>query len=158
MIDSTHIFDANTNVAWVSGTTKTALTETLLVAANQQLYTDGGEATLLMIKPGDATKIAGFVNTAADRTRYVDNDAKKLVNVIEVYVSPFGTQKVVLNRFISVSTALLFDPSYWKKATLRPWHRIDLAKTGDSDKAELLGEYSLIHTNFKASMLLMNLS
>jgi hypothetical protein len=40
---------------------------------------------------------------------------------------------------------------YWALATLRPIQKIDLAKTGDSDKKELLVEYTLVARNTDAS-------
>lgn len=72
---------------------------------------------------------------------------------------PFGEQKVVLNRLMKVAgddtaaDTLIFDPANWKKVTLRPWTRETLAKTGDNVKMMIVGEFSLKHTNYKASAL-----
>jgi hypothetical protein len=71
--------------------------------------------------------------------------------VVDIYVSPFGTQKVVLNRFQKADSALLFSPDSWKKVTLRPWTRTLLAKTGDADRHFIVGEFGLKHVNYKAS-------
>jgi hypothetical protein len=43
----------------------------------------------------------------------------------------------------------------WSKPTLRPWERKNLAKTGDSTKAMLLGEFSLKHKNSLGSALIV---
>jgi hypothetical protein len=149
-IDATHVFPA--------ATTGTALlTENLVLSANQQLYIDGGEATVLMIKPSDSLIVAGF-SAAAGRQRYINNGDKKIVNVVDVYVSPFGEQKVVINRWQATTNALLFDPSFWKKITFRNWFRETLAKTGDATNIMLVGEFGLKHRNYKASALLSALA
>lgn len=129
--------------------TPAALTEAMVLATNQKLYEAGGEASYLMIKPADSLIVAGFA-AAAGRTRDFQ-DGTKLVNVVDIYVSPFGTQKVVLNRFMKADAALLFDPSNWKKAVLRPFSRTLLAKTGDADRHFIVGEFGLKHVNYKAS-------
>lgn len=129
--------------------TAAALTEAMVLATNQKLYEAGGEASYLMIKPADSLIVAGFA-AASGRTRDFDTGTK-VVNVVDIYVSPFGTQKVVLNRFMKADAALLFDPANWKKATLRPFSRTLLAKTGDADRHFIVGEFGLKHTNYKAS-------
>lgn len=138
--------------------TPVALSENDVLTANQNLYANGGEATMMMIKPADSLIIAGFT-AAAGRYRTFDGSADKtLVNVVNLYVSPFGEQKVVLNRFMHASTALLFDPANWKLAVLRPWMRIPLAITGDSHKEEIVGEFSLKHINQKATGAIIGLT
>ena len=73
------------------------------------------------------------------------------MNVVDLYVSPFGEQKVILNRFLKATEALLFDPAMWSLVTLRPWTRELLAKTGDNDRHLIVGEFSLKHKNYKGT-------
>ena len=157
MISATQKFHAADGSTTLNGSALASFNESVLLKANQVLYTNGGEADLLMIKPADSLLVAAFAS-AAGRTRYVDNTAKKLVNVVDIYVSPFGEQKVVLNRFMKVTDALLFNASNWKQLVLRNWFRKTLAITGDSTKIQMLGEFSLKHTNFLASALITDLS
>jgi hypothetical protein len=138
--------------------TPVALSENDILTANQKLYEGGGEAKIMMIKPGDSLTVAGFT-AAAGRTRFFDGSADKtVVNVVDLYVSPFGEQKVVLNRFMKADSALLFAPEYWKIAVLRPWTRIPLAVTGDANRTQLIGEFSLKHLNQKASAAIRGLT
>ena len=132
-----------------------ALTEAMVLTAGQKAYDNGGEPSILMIKPGDSLRVAGFAN-AAGRNRDIRNDTK-LVNVVDLYVSPFGEYKVVLNRFILASAALLFDPGMWEEKTLRPFTREPLSKTGDNSMHMLVGEKGLAHKNFKACASIMGL-
>jgi hypothetical protein len=76
---------------------------------------------------------------------------KTITNVVDVYVSPFGEQKVVNNRFVKSTNTLVYEPDMWKKVTLRPWSRETLAKTGDNTQMMIVGEFSLKHKNFSGS-------
>lgn len=126
-----------------------AMTEAMILSVNQKMYEAGAEGTYIMIKPADSLIVAGFA-AAAGRQREFYNDTK-IVNVVDIYVSPFGTQKVVLNRFMKADSALVFDPANWKKTVLRPFSRTLLAKTGDAERHFIVGEFGLKHTNVKAS-------
>ena len=75
-----------------------------------------------------------------------------MVNAIDLYVSPYGEYRVVLNRHLETSHALLIDPSMFKTCTLRPFTRTLLAKDGDSDKHFVVGEMSVKHMNFGDSV------
>lgn len=132
-----------------------ALSEAMVLSAGQKAYTEGAEPTYLMIKPSDSLLVAGFANTAG-RTREIGNE-RKIVNVVDLYVSPFGEYKVVLNRFQLASTAWLLDPEMWKTVSLRGWTRTPLAKTGDSNRQMLVGEHGLKNTNFRSSALINNI-
>lgn len=155
MIDPSMLF--NPDGTAFSGSTPASLTEAAVLAANQALFNSGGEASMLMIKPNDSLRVAAFAS-AAGRQRFLDGGTKTVVNVVNVYVSPFGDQKVVMNRFMKTSDAFLFEPSMWKKLTLRPFFRKTLAITGDSTQVQILGEFSLKHRNFKASAAIGNLA
>lgn len=140
-----------------NGGTPRALTEALILTVDQALYTAGSEASYLMIKPADSLIVAGFAAVANTRSRD-HGTGTKVVNVVDIYVTPFGEKKVVLNRFLKTTDALLFDPMYWKKAVLRPWSRTTLAKTGDNEMHMIVGEFSLKHLNQSASGLVTDLS
>ncbi len=131
------------------------LSEDMILQAGQKLYEAGAEASILMIKPADSLKVGKFA-TAAGRFRDL-GDGKTIINSVDLLVTPFGEFKVVLNRFQRSTNALLFDPDMWKKVTLRGWQRETLAKSGDSTRVMLLGEFSLKHRNFKGSTLISNL-
>ena len=129
------------------------LTEAALVAALQIAYTNGSEPTRIHVTPSNSVVLAAFAS-AAGRYRTITGPNDKtttLVNVVNLYVSPFGEQKVEINRFQRANNTLIFDPEMWTNVTLRPWERKDLAKTGDSTKAMILGEFSLKHKNYYAS-------
>ena len=136
------------------------LTEALLTTALQTAYTNGADPSRIQVTPSNSVVLAGFAS-AAGRYRTLEGnskDAKTIVNVVNLYVSPFGEQKVEINRFLKGGNTIIFEPSMWTKATLRPWERKDLAKTGDASKAMILGEFSLKHKNFLGSAMVVELA
>lgn len=133
------------------------LTEANVLALHQVLFNEGAEPSVLMVKPADARIVAGFTG-ASGRSRVINDGAKTLVNAVDLYVSPFGELKVVINRFLKTDHALMFDPDMWRKAVLRPWSRTKLAVTGDNEMHMINGEYSLKHMNYKGSGKIINLT
>ena len=123
-----------------------ALTEAMITACHQALYNAGGDPSVLMVKPADSLIIAGFTG-AAGRSREFNDGNTTLTSVVNLLVSPFGELKVVLNRHQMTTNAFLLDPSMWRTATLRPFTRTLLAKTGDSDTHMVVGELGLMHKN-----------
>ena len=123
-----------------------ALTEAMILANGQALYAAGGDAKVLMVKPADSLLISAFTG-ASGRSREFNDGNKTLTNVVNLYVSPFGEYKVVLNRHQMTTHAFLLDPSMWRTASLRPFARTLLAKTGDSDTHMVVGELGLMHKN-----------
>lgn len=154
---------AGTTTAVGVGSTPVTLTEDMLLQANEQLYAVGGEASIFMIRPKDAIAVANFAFRqssagSVERQIMVNNGTTKITMAVDLYESPFGTQKVVMNRWLRQGDALLYDPSMWKQAVLRPWQRKELAITGDNTPMMILGEFGLKHSNFKASAYITNLN
>jgi hypothetical protein len=148
---------ASANVVYMGASTN--LTEAALLTCMQDIFNAGADPTRIQVTPANSLIVAGFAAAAGRyRTLNTGGDDKSLVNVVNLYVSPFGEQKVEVNRFLkavgtvvtgdSTSTAgntIIFDPDMWARATLRPWTRETLAKTGDSLKMMIVGEFSLKH-------------
>jgi hypothetical protein len=133
----------------------TPLDEAGLLTVLQAIYDNGADPSIIMCTSARAQTIADFAK-ASGRTRNITSDAsmtaqKTVVNAVDLYVSPYGEQKVVINRFLKSGNTLVYEPDMWALCTLRPWFRETLAKTGDALKMMIVGEFSLKHKNFKAS-------
>ena len=137
-----------------TGGSSTSMTETQLMTTLEALYVNGVDPEILMIPPAEAIAIANYAS-ASGRYRTLQTGTAKsqdaIVNVIDLYVSPYGEVKVLLNRFQLNTDYLIFDPDMWKREVLRPWTRETLAKVGDSTRMMIVGEFSLKHRNFFAS-------
>lgn len=135
-----------------TGGTSTAMSEANLLLALENLWKAGVDPTTVQCSGDDSQIIAAFA-AAAGRYRTFSNntDPKKIVNAVDLYVSPYGTVRIALNRWLRAGDTLVYNPEYWQKVTLRNWFREVLAKTGDSLKQMIVGEFSLKHKNYFAS-------
>lgn len=138
--------------------TQRAFTEALLKTVIQKVWTSGGTPKMLMVGPFNKTAASAFTGIA---TRYRDVPAGQQAQIIgaaDVYVSDFGTVNIVPNRFQRDRDAFVVDPDYASLAVLRPIQKMDLAKTGDAEKALLLVEYGLKVNNEAAHGIVADLT
>lgn len=126
-----------------------ALTEALVLDVAQKVYEKGGNATQMQVTPSHSVTVAGFA-TASGRNRDFGTGTT-VVNSVDILVTPFSTISVVPNRFLDANTVLMLDTEYWSRAVLRPMQTIVLAKTGDSDKRQMLTELTLVCEHDEAS-------
>lgn len=147
--------------ARVTGTDR-AFTQTILNTVIQSTYTNGGSPTILMVTPAQKVVASTFAGIA---TRFKDvpsNVQASIIAAADVFVSDFGTISIVPNRFIpnadNDDTAFLLDPEMAAVAYLRPFQTNELAKDGDSEKTQLLVEYSLEVRNQAAHGIISDLT
>ena len=149
--------------ARVSGT-DAAFTEAMLKAAVKSAYTNGGNPTVLMVSPTQKQVVSTFAGIAEQRYAAPANKQTTIVGAADVYLSDFGTLSVVPNRFTTPDAddngeqAFVLDPEYAAVAFLRPFQTNELAKTGDSEKTQLLVEYTLEVKNEAAHAIIADLA
>lgn len=121
---------------------KVAVTEAMVKSMLQKVYTASGDCPeYMLVSPTNKQNISAF---SGPGTRFIEVEDKTLRTVVDVYESDFGDVKIVPDIFLA-NTGDIFaiNPNYVRVAYLRPFQTIPLAKTGDSDKKELLVEYTL---------------
>ena len=91
-------------------------------------------------------------------TRFTEVAGKKLTTAYDIYVSDFGEVSIVPSIFQDPATITLINPKYAKLAYLRPFVKTPLAKTGDSEKVQILQEWTLEMSNQKAHAAIYDLS
>jgi len=139
--------DPQTNTPPTDGTAR-GFDEDQLKDVIQQCWDEGGSPDMIMVGGVNKQVFSGFNGGA---TQFANADDKRLVSTIDVYVSDFGSLKVVPNRFQRPRTAFVIDASMFSVDYLRPYMVNNLAKTGDSDAKQLVVEYTLRCGNEKAS-------
>lgn len=127
-----------------------AFTENRLKAVLQSCWTNGGKPNIIMCGGFNKQQFSTFTGRA---TPMEDTKAKKIVASVDVYESDFGTLKVAPSRQVRARDVLVLQSDMWAVAHLngRKMVAIPLAKTGDSERAQMLSEYSLEARNEKAS-------
>ena len=132
-----------------SDTTTRTFLESMLKDIAQQVFEDGGTPKMLVVPPGLKATVSGFAGVA--QQRYVTGaEPTTIVAAAGAYLSDFGLISIVPDRFMRSTDSLLIDPEYAALAYLRPFQTNDLAKTGDSDKTQILAELTLEVRNEKA--------
>jgi len=129
-----------------------------------QCFESGGNPTLLVVPPTQKQVVSAFAGIAAQRYQAPSDKPTTIVGAADVYMSDFGTLSVVPDRFMTRDTgtgtgeqALVLDPSMASIATLRPFQSNLLAKSGDSEKHQMLTEYTLQVSNEKAHGIIADL-
>ena len=139
------------------GATRT-FTEQLLKDEVASVFTSGGNPTMLVVNAGLKQKVSSFAGIAAQRYQAPSDAPTTIIGAADVYLSDFGTLQVIPDRFMRTRDALLLDPEYAALAYLRPFATNDLAKTGDSEKTQLLAEFTLEMRNEAAHAIVADLN
>lgn len=127
------------NTGYTAGTLR-SFTEAQVRDVLQQVYTAGGEPDTIMLPPALKQTFSGFTGNA---TRMDKSEDKKLYASVDVYVSDFGELQCVPNRFMATRDVFVLQSDKLAIAYLRPFMTMDLAKTGDTDRKQLLVEMTL---------------
>lgn len=148
--------------ARVNGTNRT-FTEAILKTVVAEVYTSGGTPKVLMVNPTHKQTVSAFAGIAAQRYMAPSNEPTTIIGAADVYMSDFGTISVVPNRFMNSTnagneTAFVVDPDMAAVAFLRPFETIELARTGDAEKTQLLAELTLEVKNQAAHGIIADLS
>lgn len=132
---------------YTDGTAR-ALTEPLVEAALALAWTNGGNPSMGVCNAFQKRKFAAFSGSS---TKMSDGDKKKVINAVDVYVDPLGTEvKIVPCRHAPTDVVYFFDPEFMSWDTLRDFKIMELAKLGDSDRKQIIVEGCLKVHNEKA--------
>jgi hypothetical protein len=124
------------------GTTRT-FQESMLKDVVAKVFTSGGTPSVLMVSPALKQVVSNFTGLAQHRYNSNVSGDVTILGGADLYASDFGILQIVPNRFMRTRDALVLDPEYAALAYLRPFQTIELAKSGDSEKTQILAELTL---------------
>jgi hypothetical protein len=135
-------------VSGIAGTAPTdgtaaALTSAALNSALQQAWSTGGQTDVILVGPTLKGVIDGFSNLATPFRDVASRAQADIVAAADVYVSDFGSHKIILSRYMRNSVVLCLDMGTWALAWLDKMQAEDIAKSGDSEKVMIRAEYTL---------------
>ena len=133
-------------------------TETILKEIIREAYISGGNPKVMYVSPIGKQKTSEFTGIAAQRYMAPGDAPTTIIGAADVYLSDFGSVSIVPNRFMRTRDAVVVDPEYAALAYLRPFQTIELAKTGDSEKTQLLAELTLEMRNEAAHGIVADLN
>lgn len=130
-----------------------ALTEDLILDASEKIWQNGGKANTIHT---NSTLKRVISETFKGRATSIDLDSSsnKISQAVDIYETDWGVYKIVANRHFAAKTIFMFDPSMHSLNYLRAFRQYPLAKTGDSEKRQLLVEYTLRVNNEKSGALI----
>lgn len=135
--------------------TQRAFTESLLLDVHQACWDAGGQPDTLYVGSFNKRAASGFTGVA---TKYKEVDDKKIIASADIYVSDFGELQIVPSRQCRSRTGYLVQTDMVAWATLRNMETVNLAKTGDSERKQLLCEWTLEVRNEAAHGLVADLT
>lgn len=126
-----------------------AIAKTHVDGLAEKIRLDGGSPDLLVINPAVANDLRAILDTSSFVNLTQENSVFGMQAIQQVRTQ-YGAMQLVESLWCPVSTAYMLDSRKAGFYQLRPlaWH--PLAKTGDSRKAEVVGEFTLLVANDKA--------
>lgn len=127
----------------------TSLSETEFQDMHQDSWTQGGTDNsfdLVLVPFGLKRKIDGFT---AGATKYVDQSDKKLTQPVAIYETSAGVARILQHRYVPSAAAtpgprfLGIKEDKFRVAYLRKPFREMLAKDGDRENGQIVGEFTL---------------
>ena len=124
------------------GTQRTA-TEALLKTVIASIFDAGGNPKAVFVGSAGKQKMSTFAGIAVNRYQITKPEAGVIIGAADIYQSDFGQLSIVPDRFMRNRDMLILDPEYAAMAFLRPFMTNELAKSGDSEKTQILAEVTL---------------
>lgn len=136
----------------------TSLSETEFQDMHQASWEQGGTENsfdLVLVPFGLKRKIDGFT---AGATKYVDQSDKKLTQPVAIYETSAGVARIMQHRYVDSAAAtpgprfLGIKEDLFRVAYLRKPFREMLAKDGDRENGQIVGEFTLEYLAERSSV------
>lgn len=137
----------------------------------QTIYEQGGKATTLMTSPKNKRELSSKAHGTGQNTVRNLDDSGKIRQSIELFDSDFGSIQIVPNYIMGLDfntgadastnskdfCALVYDPSFFKIATLRPLQETEVGQQGDSTIGQIVEECTLAVSSPKSAGMIVGL-
>lgn len=129
--------------------TARAFAESQMNSVLQSIWENGGKPDSVYLSAANQTIAAGFEGNAP--RRHVDTGDGMVNNFIDIYVTSWGRVEFIPSREVRARDVLVLQDDMWAVAQLRPMSSTKLAKTGDSEKYQMVCELTLEARNEASS-------
>lgn len=146
-------------VANTAGTNR-AFTEALLKTAIQNTYTSSGKVPpMAVMSPNHKVAFSAFTGIAVNRNQVEKKQQARIVGGADVYMSDFGELEIVPHYLMAGSDMVFgLNSDYGDAVYLRGFQSTPLAKTGDSEKEQILVDATIRLTSEMANFAIKNLT
>jgi hypothetical protein len=119
----------------------------------ESIWTAGGKPDTVYLSTFQMNIALGFTGNNNQRSTVQAGDSK-VVKSLDVYVTPWGTVEFQPSRLNRSRDVFIMQNDMWNVAVLRPTKNVELAKTGDSTRRQVVTELTLVSKNEAASGLI----
>jgi len=130
--------------------TPTAFSQTKFDDVMQDIWVSGGKPESVYLSSFQMNLALGFTGNNNQRST-VKSESEKVIKHMAVYVTPWGTVEFKPARHNRGRDVFIMEDDKWKVANLRSLKSTELARTGDSEKRQLVCEQTLVCLNEAAS-------
>jgi len=135
-------FISNNSASNTAANVKTAINSLL-----RSCYEDGGTPGVLMVSPAVKAAIDANIDPSLRRSTRAETTGGY---TIEKVLTSFGEVDVVINRHFPTTKGLALQREYLSRVNFDGYFHEALAKTGDSDEGQVVGEFTCRVKNEKA--------
>jgi len=130
--------------------TPTAFSQTKFDTVMQSIWENGGNPDTVYLSAFQMNKALAFTGNNNQRSAVQAGD-ERVVKSLAVYVTPWGTVEFMPSRENRSKDVFIMQDDMWEVAVLRPTKNIELAKTGDATKRQVVTELTLCAKNEAAN-------
>lgn len=116
----------------------------------QSIWENGGNPDTVYLSAFQMNKALAFTGNNNQRSNVQAGD-ERVIKSLAVYVTPWGTVEMLPSRENRSRDVMIIQDDMWEVATLRPTKNIELAKTGDATKRQVVTELTLCAKNEAAN-------
>ena len=126
--------------------TQEAFTQARFDSTMQSIWESGGRPDVVYLSAFQMNLALGFTGNNNQRSQVQAGD-EKVIKSLAVYVTPWGTVEFMPTRENRSRDVFIMQKDMWAVGVLRPTKNIELAKTGDSTKRQVVTELTLVCKN-----------
>lgn len=131
-------------------TTLEAFSQSRFDSVMQSIWEAGGTPDTCVLSAFQMNVALGFTGNNNQRST-IKAENERVIKHMDVYVTPWGTVEFVPSRECRGRDVFILQSDMWKVGVLRPTKNTQLAKTGDSEKRQVVTELTLVSANEAAS-------
>jgi hypothetical protein len=131
-------------LATANATSGASLTKAKFQVPVRYIYEDGGmggDGVIAPVSTANFEKIGGFYETSA-YLRITRDESVIGMPPVDTIETPFGRVKIILDRWAVDATIYLVDKKHAGMLTFDAFRQEPLAKDGDYEKGEVVGEFT----------------
>ena len=123
----------------------------------QSIWDNGGTPETVYLSSFQMNVALGFTGNNNQRSSVQAGD-ERVIKSLAVYVTPWGTVEFIPSRENRSRDVFIMQDDMWEVATLRPTKNVELAKTGDATKRQVVTELTLCAKNEAANGMVVDCS